>query len=141
MPLLARNSYCPARWRQRSMLGKYAVKMTLAIFAFAVLIGGALAADWDYPPSPAFTYPPPPPAYVYRPPGSPPSVVFYAPNPTPPSRCLPGFFWRVYADGNGECWPSIMPGVVFNTPSTGRCSPGFFWRVYPDGNAECWPWD
>jgi len=42
------------------MLGKYAVKMTLAIFAFAVLIGGALAADWDYPPSPADSYSAPP---------------------------------------------------------------------------------
>jgi hypothetical protein len=107
----------------------------LAFHAFMASIASASAADL-YEPS----YQPPPPM-AYRPPGSPPGVVFYAPNPTPPSPCLPGFFWRVYPDGNGECWPSIMPGVVFYTPSTGRCSPGFFWRVYPDGNAECWPWD
>lgn len=76
------------------------------IIALAALLASpalpAVAADYGEPP-------PPPPAYVYPAPPVPahgsPGVVFYAPVYVPPSRCLPGFFWRVYPDGNGECWP------------------------------------
>jgi hypothetical protein len=82
------------------------MKLILASLAFMASIGAATAADFDdYPPPPAYVYRPPPPAYAYRPPGNPPGIVFYAPSPTPSAPCLPGFFWRVYPDGNGECWP------------------------------------
>jgi hypothetical protein len=87
------------------------------IAAISALTGHARAADLDYPPAPPCAstgqqmLPPPNSLHLrqqpdapmaYRPPGRPPGPVFYAPNN---ERCLPGFFWRVYPDGNGECWP------------------------------------
>jgi hypothetical protein len=101
------------------MLKKIMFVCVLAVSAF--LPDHARAADLDYAPRlPAASPPPasrgdaasnsaspchsemPPHPMAFRPAGRPPGYVFYAPSN---GRCLPGFFWRVYPDGAGECWP------------------------------------
>jgi hypothetical protein len=89
------------------------MKMIVLVFACCGL-GGAHAADLDAPyqeqepgaHSMSPCGPPGPPPVALRAPGRPPAIVFYAPAPFPQRpNCLPGFFVRVYPDGNSECFP------------------------------------
>jgi hypothetical protein len=78
------------------------IALVCGLVASAFLPDHSRAADLDYAPCSSEGQSIPSPPMAFRPAGRPPGYVFFAPNN---GRCLPGFFWRVYPDGNGECWP------------------------------------
>jgi hypothetical protein len=82
------------------MANLLSMTIVFAILAWVVNLNVAHAADlYDDPPPPSVRYYAPPVRAYFPPP------IFFVPRPQFASPCLPGFVWRVYPDGNGECWP------------------------------------